>query len=468
MLFSSAMLPSLALAWWDLDGTATAFTESFLVALTTGLLLWACFSRARDELRIRDGFLITALFWIVLSLFGATPLLLVPQLDMSLADAIFESVSGLTTTGATVIAGLDNLPRSILLYRQLLQWLGGIGIIVIAMAILPMLGVGGMALYRAETPGPSKNNKLTPRISQTAIGLFMVYLMLTIACALAYYLAGMSAFDAMGHSLSTIAIGGFSTRDASMGFFESDAILWISSLFMTIAAINFGLHFLAWNHKSVWGYLKDPEIGFFLLSLAVCIIITCLYLISSETLADNQSLVNGVFQAVSIATTTGFTTTDFSQWPTFLPVMLLFFSFIGGCVGSTGGGLKAMRVLLIIKQGLREMKQLIHPQAVIPLRVGGRRVDAAIISAVWSFFAVYVTAYLVILLVLMATGLDFLTAFSAVAATLNNLGPGLGEVATNYASISDQTKYILCFTMLLGRLEVFTLLVLFTPMFWKR
>lgn len=468
MLFSTAMLPSLLLAWWDQDGTAVAFIEGFLITLATGLLLWACFSRARDELRIRDGFLITALFWIVLSLFGAAPLLLVPHLDMSLADAVFESVSGLTTTGATVITGLDNLPRSILMYRQLLNWLGGIGIIVIAMAILPMLGVGGMALYRAETPGPSKNNKLTPRISQTAIGLFMVYLVLTILCALAYYLAGMNTFDAIGHSFSTIATGGFSTHDASMGFFESDTILWISALFMTVSALNFALHFLAWNHRSVWGYLKDPETGFFLLSLSICIIITCLYLISSETLADNQSLVHGVFQAVSIATTTGFTTTDFSQWPTFLPVMLLFFSFIGGCVGSTGCGLKAMRVLLIIKQGLREMKQLIHPQAVIPLRVGGRRVDAAIISAVWSFFAVYVTAYLVILLVLMATGLDFLTAFSAVAATLNNLGPGLGEVATNYASISDQTKYILCFTMLLGRLEVFTLLVLFTPMFWKR
>ena len=468
MLFSTAMLPSLVLAWWDQDGAAIAFIEGFLITVTTGLLLWACFARARDELRIRDGFLITALFWIVLSVFGAAPLMLVPHLEMSLADAVFESVSGLTTTGATVITGLDSLPRSILLYRQLLQWLGVIGIIVIAMAILPMLGVGGMALYRAETPGPSKNNKLTPRISQTAIGLFMVYLVLTIACALAYYLAGMNAFDAIGHSLSTVSIGGFSTHDASMGFFESDAILWISSLFMMIAAINFGLHFLAWNHRSIWGYLKDPEIGFFLLSLSVCIIITCLYLISSETLPNNQSLVHGVFQAVSIATTAGFTTTDFSQWPTFLPVMLLLFSFIGGCVGSTGGGLKAMRVLLIIKQGLREMKQLVHPQAVIPLRVGGRRVDAAIISSVWSFFAVYVIAYLVILLVLMATGLDFLTAFSAVAATMNNLGPGLGEVATNYASISDQTKYILCFTMLLGRLEVFTLLVLFTPMFWKR
>jgi trk system potassium uptake protein TrkH len=278
----------------------------------------------------------------------------------------------------------------------------------------------------------------------------------------------MSAFDAFGHAFSTVAIGGFSTHDASMGYFKNDAILWISSLFMLISAINFGLHFFAWKHKSLSGYYRDPETGFYLVCIFVSVSITCVYLLTTQTLTNNEALVHGVFQAISMATTTGFTTTDFASWPTFLPVMLIFFSFIGGCVGSTGGGLKVMRVLLIFKQGLREMKQLVHPQAIIPLRVGGRRVDASIISAVWSFFAVYVSAFLVILLVLMATGLDYLTAFSAVAAMLNNLGPGLGEVASNYASVSDETKWILCFTMLLGRLEVFTLLVLLTPMFWRR
>jgi trk system potassium uptake protein TrkH len=278
----------------------------------------------------------------------------------------------------------------------------------------------------------------------------------------------MDSFDAIGHAFSTIAIGGFSTHDASMGYFENDSILWISSLFMAIAAINFGLHFFAWKHKSLKGYVTDPETGFFLLCLSGSIVITCLFLLATRTLAPHESVVHGVFQAISMATTTGFTTTDFSSWPTFLPMMLILFSFIGGCVGSTGGGLKVMRVLLIVKQGLREMRQLIHPQAIIPLRVGGRRVDAAIVSAVWSFFAVYVTAFLIILLVLMAMGLDFLSAFSAVAASLNNLGPGLGDVSANYSTVSDHTKLVLAFTMLLGRLEVFTLLVLFTPMFWRR
>ncbi|MGB0289551.1 potassium transporter TrkG, partial [Aequoribacter sp.] len=246
------------------------------------------------------------------------------------------------------------------------------------------------------------------------------------------------------------------------------SILWISSLFMAIAAINFGLHFFAWKHKSLKGYVSDPETGFFLLCLAASIVVTCLILLATKTLDPQESVVHGVFQAVSMATTTGFTTTDFSSWPTFLPMMLILFSFIGGCVGSTGGGLKVMRVLLIVKQGLREMRQLIHPQAIIPLRVGGRRVDAAIVSAVWSFFAVYVIAFLMILLLLMAMGLDFLSAFSAVAASLNNLGPGLGDVSANYSTVSDHTKLVLAFTMLLGRLEVFTLLVLFTPMFWRR
>src|SRR6056300_1091734 len=468
MLFSVAMLPPLLTGLLAGDRSGDAFAIAFGTNILAGLALWLPTRGARTDLRIRDGFLVTALFWIVLGIFGAVPFIAAKELNMSVADAIFESISGLTTTGATVIVGLDDLPRSLLLYRQLLQWLGGIGIIVVAMAILPMLGVGGMALYRAETPGPSKDNKLTPRISGTALALFYVYIVLTLTCALAYYLAGMSAFDAFGHAFSTVAIGGFSTHDASMGYFKNDAILWISSLFMLISAINFGLHFFAWKHKSLSGYYRDPETGFYLVCIFVSVSITCVYLLTTQTLTNNEALVHGVFQAISMATTTGFTTTDFASWPTFLPVMLIFFSFIGGCVGSTGGGLKVMRVLLIFKQGLREMKQLIHPQAIIPLRVGGRRVDASIISAVWSFFAVYVSAFLVILLILMATGLDYLTAFSAVAAMLNNLGPGLGEVASNYASVSDETKWILCFTMLLGRLEVFTLLVLLTPMFWRR
>ena len=467
MLFSTAMLVPLVMALLADDNTITGFLFALAITFFSGLVMWLPVRNVRHELRIRDGFLVTSLFWTVLGLFGALPFALTESLELGAIDAVFESISGLTTTGATVIVGLDNLPQSILIYRQLLQWLGGIGIIVVAVAVLPMLGIGGMQLYKAETPGPSKDSKLTPRITETAKALFSVYLSLTVACAVAYYAVGMSGFDAIAHAFSTVAIGGFSTHDASMGYFESDAILLVCSVFMSISAINFGLHFIAWRRRAMGVYVKDSETRFFLSVLSVCIIITCAYLLFSGTMDGHDSLIHGLFQAISITTTTGFTTQNFAVWPSFLPVMMLFFSFMGGCVGSTGGGIKAMRLMLIYKQGVRELKQLVHPNAVIPLKVGRRRVEAAVVSAVWSFFAVYMSAFIIILLLLMATGLDFTTAFSAVAASLNNLGPGLGEVAANYGAINEVAKGLLCFTMLLGRLEVFTLLVLFTPMFWR-
>lgn len=467
MLFSSSMLVPLVMALVQDDNTTTGFLAALGITWLAGLLLWLPVRNYRHELRIRDGFLITSLFWTVLGLFGSLPFYLTESLQLSPAEAIFESISGLTTTGATVIVGLDTLPQSILLYRQLLQWLGGIGIIVVAVAVLPMLGIGGMQLYKAETPGPSKNSKLTPRITQTAKALFTVYVALTLVCSLAYYSAGMSGFDAICHAFSTVAIGGFSTHDASMGYFESNGVLIICSLFMCLSAINFGLHFVAWRQMSLGAYRVDSETRFFSRVLLVCITITCVYLIATKTLDLEDSLIHGIFQAISIATTTGFVSKDFSLWPSFLPVMLLMFSFMGGCVGSTGGGIKAMRLMLIYKQGIRELKQLVHPSAVIPLKVGKRRVEAAVVSAVWSFFAVYMFAFITIMLLLMATGLDFNTAFSSVAASLNNLGPGLGEVAANYSTINEPAKLLLCFAMLLGRLEVFTLLVLFTPMFWR-
>lgn len=467
MLFSSAMVPPLVLALMAGDKTIPGFVSALVITFVSGLALWLPLRKAKHELRIRDGFLVTSLFWTVLGLFGALPFALTETLHLTPTEAVFESISGLTTTGATVIVGLDDLPRSILLYRQLLQWMGGIGIIVVAVAVLPMLGIGGMQLYKAETPGPSKDSKLTPRITETAKALASVYVTLTVACAGAYYVVGMSGFDAIAHALSTVAIGGFSTHDASMGYFENESILLVCSLFMAFSAINFGLHFVAWRRRTAYVYAKDSETRFFLSVLGICIAITCAYLMLSNTLRPGESIIHGIFQAISITTTTGFATQDFASWPSFLPVMLLMFSFMGGCVGSTGGGMKAMRIMLIYKQGLREMKQLIHPNAVIPLKIGRTRVEASVVSAVWSFFAVYTTSFIIIMLLLMATGLDFTTAFSAVAASLNNLGPGLGEVAANYSSISEFAKALLCFTMLLGRLEVFTLLVLFTPMFWR-
>jgi len=468
MLFSSTMLTPLIFALLEGDNTITGFLSALGITFFSGLLMWLPVRKASHELQIRDGFLITSLFWSVLGLFGALPLLLTDALHLSPASAVFESISGLTSAGGTVIVGLDNLPRSILIYRQLLQWLGGIGIIVIAVAVLPMLGIGGMQLYKAETPGPSKNSKLTPRITETAKVLFAVYMTITVACATTYYLLGMSAFDAIGHSFSTVSLGGFSTHDASLGFFESNYILLASSFFMVVSAINFGLHYMLWHRKSLAVYSRDSETRFFLAAITVCISITICYLIYAEIHGQRESVVHGIFQVVSIVTTTGYSTEYLATWPTVLPVMAIFFSCMGGCVGSTTGGIKAMRVMLIYKQGVRELKQLVHPSAVIPLKVGRRRVDASIVSAVWSFFAVYTSAFIILLLLMMATGLDFLTSFAAVAACINNSGIGIAGVAGDFGSISESAKAILAFAMLLGRLEIFTLLVLFTPAFWRR
>ena len=467
MLFSLTLLVPLSMALYLHDETIAGFLSALGITFLSGLILWFPTRNSTQELRTRDGFMVTTLFWTVLGLYGSLPFALHQGVDLDATDAIFESISGLTTTGATVITGLDNLPRSLLFYRQQLQWLGGIGIIVVAIAVLPMLGVGGMQLYQAETPGPSKDSKLTPRITETAKALFLIYVLLTASCGFAYWLCGMSPFDAICHAFSTVAIGGFSTHDASIGFYDSVPIMMVSSVFMYIAAINFGLHFTAWRRRSPGPYLGDSETVFFSSVLAVCIVITCAMLLATETFGPEESLAHGVFQAISITTTTGFSTSDFAHWPSFLPLMLLVFAFMGGCAGSTGGGIKAMRLMLISKQGVRELRQLVHPQAVIPLKVGNRRVEAKVVSAVWSFLAVYLVAFVMLMIMMVATGLDFETAFSAVAASLNNLGPGLGAVAYHYGDINDVAKWLLCCAMLLGRLEVFTVLVLFTPAFWR-
>lgn len=467
MLFSTVQVLPLVLSVFENDNSATGFISAIGITFFSGLLMWFPVRNVTHELRIRDGFLITSLFWTVLGLYGALPFALADTLELSPVSAIFESISGLTATGATVIVGLDDLPQSILIYRQLLQWLGGIGIIVVAVAILPMLGVGGMQLYKAETPGPSKDSKLTPRIKETAKALFAVYLLLTVACAIAYYAVGMSGFDAIAHSFSTVSLAGFSTHDASLGFFDSDAVLIVATVFMFISSINFGLHFLAWRRRSLVLYRRDSETRFYVSAVLVCMLITIYCLIVWGIHGHQESILHGVFQVLSIITTTGYSTGNLATWPIALPIMAIFFSCMGGCVGSTTGGIKSMRVMLIFKQGTRELEQLVHPQAVIPLKVGGRRVEASVVSAVWSFFAVYTSAYIILLLLLMLSGLDFTTAFSAVAATLNNLGLGIAGVANGFGDMTEPTKAILCFAMLLGRLEIFTLLVLFTPAFWR-
>ncbi|GGY49773.1 Trk system potassium uptake protein TrkH [Bacterioplanes sanyensis] len=469
MLFSLTMVPPMLVSMWYQDQATQAFAMALLIIFGIGFISWLPVRSVRHELRTRDGFVITVLFWLVLSLTGSFPFMLADNPNLSFTDAFFESLSGWTTTGATVITGIDHLPKSILWYRQQLQWLGGMGIIVLAVAILPMLGIGGMQLFRAETPGPIKDSKLTPRIAETAKALWNIYLMLTISCALAYWLAGMDVFDAVAHSFATVAIGGFSTYDASIGHFDSAAIEMIAVVFMLISALNFGLHFFAWHNKAqaLLHYARDSELKFFFFIIAGGIVLTVPALYLTETYGWADSIRYGIFEVVSVATTTGFGTADFSVWPIFLPVLLFMMAFIGGCAGSTGGGMKAIRVLLIHKQGVREIRRLVHPNAIIPVKLGPTAVNERVLEAVWGFFALYVITYMVMMLALLATGLDHVTAFSAVGACLNNLGPGLGDVAAHYGDITDTAKWILSLTMLLGRLEIFTLLVLISPAFWR-
>ncbi|WP_417582206.1 TrkH family potassium uptake protein [Nitrincola sp.] len=468
MLFSLAQIPPIAVSFYFVDGAHRAFISAFFILLFCGFLLWVPFYRVKGELRIRDGFLITVLFWSVLGVFGAIPLYLSPTPDMSLVDSVFESISGLSTTGATVITGLDHLPKSILYYRQQLQWLGGMGIIVLAVAILPMLGIGGMQLFRAEIPGPVKDTKLTPRITETAKALWIIYAILTFLCALAYWLAGMSPFDAIGHSFSTVALGGFSTYDASIGAFNSATIELIAIFFMVLCGMNFALHFFAWRQRSLFHYFGDSEVRFFLSILLLTFVITFSVLLIHETYPPINSLRNAAFMTVSVASTAGFSTGNFAYWPVMLPFMLFVTAFIGGCVGSTGGGMKVIRILLILKQGYRELQRLVHPNAIFPVKLGRRTIPDKVLQAVWGFFSVYLLIFIIMMIALMGTGLDQVTAWSAVGATITNLGPGLGDVANHYGDINSTAKWILCFSMLLGRLEVFTLLVLFTPVFWRR
>ncbi|WP_317932796.1 TrkH family potassium uptake protein [Halioxenophilus sp. WMMB6] len=468
MVFSLTLMPPVAVSLWYQDHSYPAFLLAFFITFVTGLMLWLPFYSIKQDLHTRDGFVITALFWSVLGSFASLPFVFAESPNLTFTDALFESLSGLTTTGATVITGLDHLPKSILYYRQQLQWLGGIGIIVIAVAILPMLGIGGMQLYRTEAPGPIKDSKLTPRITETAKALFLIYSYLTVACTLAYWAAGMTLFDAIGHSYATVSAGGLSTHDASIGYFDSPAIIMISTFFMLMAGINHALHFLAWREKNVLHYINDPECRFYFRVTVAAIVITAAYLTYTSVYPWYQSVLYGSFELVSILTTTGFGVADFTIWPAFLPFLLFYTAFFGGCAGSTGGGMKMVRMLLVWKQGMREIARLIHPNAVIAIKLGSKAVPDRVVDSVWGFFAVYVVSFAIMFLVLLATGLDFTTSFSAVGACINNLGPGLGEVSVHYGDISGTAKWVLCFAMLLGRLEVFTLLVLFTPTFWRR
>lgn len=468
MLFSITHLPPLLIDLHFGDETWRSFIWAFVITLCTGAVIWFPVREARGELRVRDGYLITALFWTVLGFFSAIPFLVSDKPAMSATDALFEAFSGLSTTGATVLTGLDDLPHSILYYRQQLQWLGGMGIVVLAVAVMPMLGIGGMQLYRAEMPGPLKENKLSARIADTAKTLWLIYCGLTVLCALAYWIAGMSLFDAVGHSFATIAIGGFSTHDASIAYFDSALIEAICIFFMVASGMNFALHFLALRSRSLKAYLRDPECLTYLKLLAsVFAITTLILLVYSHHEHPLDSVRYAAFQVVSVFTTTGFAVDDFSLWPSFLPFLLLYTAFIGACAGSTGGGMKVMRTMLVVRQGQREIQRLLHPNGVFGVKMGRRKVPDRVVESVWGFCAMYMVTFFGLMLLLLGTGLDPITAFSSLASCMNNLGPALGDATAHYANLPDSAKGLLSVAMILGRLEVFSLVVLLSPSFWR-
>jgi trk system potassium uptake protein TrkH len=469
MLFSLTMLPPIVVSLQFDDGNWQPFFSAFIALLAIGVLAWLPVRKEARELRLRDGFLIVALFWVVLGLAGSVPLYLSRELNMSLTDAIFEAFSGFTTTGAIIFASVETLPESVLYYRGQVEWLGGIGIVVLAVALLPMLGVGGMQLLRAETPGPVKDSKLTPRITQTAKALWIIYLTITVTCGAAYWAAGMTPFDAVVHAFSTVSTGGISTHDTSLAFYDNAVIEIIAVIFMFIGAVNFSLHFLAWRHRSIVSYLRDPEFGAFVRILICSIALYTLVLwLSRYSHEPGKAFRLALFHAMSMQTTSGFVTDDFTHWPGALPVIVMLSAFIGGCAGSTSGGIKIVRWLLILRQGQREVNQLVHPSAELPVKLGNKPMDVRVIDAVWGFFAVYVIAFGILMIALIATGEDQVTAFSAITACMTNTGTGLGAVATNFTHLGDIGKWICILAMLLGRLEVFPLLVLVSPTFWRR
>ncbi len=469
MLFSVTMLPPIGVSLYFQDGYSAPFLDAFAGLLITGLLVWLPVRKQNRELRLRDGFLVVALFWVVLGFAGAVPLVLSTSPHIQLTDAVFEAVSGFTTTGATILTGLDELPKSLLYYRHQIQWLGGIGMVVLAVALLPMLGIGGMQLLKAETPGPVKDAKLTPRITETAKALWLVYVLITAACAGCYWVAGMTPFDAIGHSFSTVSTGGFSNHDANLAYFNSPAIEFVAILFMFLGGINFSLHFLAWRRIRIIDYFRDAEFRMYAGILLAGTLIFSATLIANNTFNNTGFAVrSALLHVVSMMTSTGFTATDFTVWPGALPVMLILITFAGGCAGSAAGGMKVIRWVLMWKQGTREINRLVHPSAVFPVKIGGRPVPWRVLDAVWGFFAIYVMCFAVLMVLLIATGENQVTAFSAIASCMNNTGPGLGEVAANFTTISTPGKWICVLAMLLGRLEVYPLIVLVTPAFWRR
>jgi trk system potassium uptake protein len=469
MVFAVTMLAPLVMAVWQLDPALWSFVISALATFVLGALLWLATRRFKRELKTRDGLMLVALTWVALPAVAGFPLWHFLPIDFT--KAYFEAASGLTTTGGTVLSGLEYLPRSINLWRHLLSWLGGMGIIVLAVAVLPMLGVGGMQIYRAEMPGPMKDSKLTPRIGQTAKLLWAVYAGLTAACIVCLRFAGMNWFDAVCHGFSALALGGFSTYDASIGHFNSLPIEMVLTVFQILAALNFATHYLAWSQRGVMAYFRDAEAKAILSVLVASCIGISVFLYSKGSYADFPSaLRHTTFNLVSIAVDSGLHTQDYSRWPIFAPMWMMFLSCLVASSGSTGGGIKMIRTLVLAKQANRELNQLVHPNMVRPLKVGGIVIANRVVFAVLAFVFLYFMSIVSLIFVQLASGLDFMTSLTAIIACINNAGPGLGLVGpgSNYGVLSDFQTWVCSAAMLLGRLEVFTILVLFTPTLWRK
>jgi trk system potassium uptake protein len=470
LVFGLSMCVPLLLSELTRDGAQHAYDVAALITVGSGLLLWLLGRHWRRELKTRDGILLVVSTWTLLPGFAALPLIIYMP-ELSLADAYFEAMSGLTATGATVLSGLDDLPNSINLWRAQLHWLGGLGVIVLVTAVLPLLGVGGRQMYKAEIPTPMKDQKLTPRMAETAKGLWVVYIILTTLCITVLWALGMSFFDAVVHGFSVMSLGGFSSHDASLGYFNSLQLEIAVGVFALIAGVNFATHFAFLRGHRLSYYFKDPELRWFLGLVLTSGVVLALLLWQRDVFLDFPSALRyAMFNTISIATTLGFATTDYGHWPFFAGLWLLFLCSFSTGAGSTGGGIKMMRAILLYKQVYRELKKLIHPNAQIPLRLGNDIVPNKVVYAVLAFLFIYVASIVSLSFVLSFTGLDVLTSFSAIVACINNTGPGLGQVgpATTYAVLSDFQVSVCTFAMLLGRLELFTLLVVLTPAFWRR
>ena len=465
MMFSGTLLIPIIVSILFSDNNLMTFIYTFFIIFIIASILYFPNIGINNttDIKAKEGFLIVVSFWVVLSFFGSIPFIIDPQLSLSFVDALFESISGWTTTGATILTNIDSLSPSILIYRQMLQWLGGMGLVVLALAVLPILGVGGMQLYKAESTGPIKDNKISPRIAETAKNLWSIYIGLTLLCAIAYYVAGMNLFDAVAHSFSTIAIGGFSTHNLSIAYFNNPLIEIFCMIFMLLSALNFILHFMSLKNKDLSVYLKDSEFKSYIFIIFLFTLITFIFLGNSNEINFRHL----IFQIISFTTTSGFTSTSFNSWPSFVIAMLITMSFIGACTGSTGGGIKVMRIAVLFKLLKKELLRIIHPTAEITVKINQQTITDELSTTIYNFFIFYILSYIILSLILMFSGIDITTSLTAVASCINNLGPASGIAAENYASINTFGKYILSFAMLLGRLEIYTLLIIFTPYFWK-